>query len=63
MVEKRPILTWSPTEIEASSPRKAFLAFDGGTAEGDPCDSAGHHGYAGIEAQVVDAIVAFVAGR
>lgn len=46
-----------------SSPRKAFLAFDGGTDEGDPCEAAGHHGYAGIEAQVVDAIVAFVAGR
>jgi pimeloyl-ACP methyl ester carboxylesterase len=44
-----------------SSPRKAFLAFDGGTDEGDPCEAAGHHGYAGIEARVVDAIVAFVA--
>ena len=46
-----------------SAPRRAFLTFDGGTDEGDPCEAAGHHGYAGIEAQVVDGIVAFVAGR
>jgi len=47
----------------ASAPRKASLAFEGGTEEGDPCEAAGHHGYAGIEAQVVDAIVAFIAAR
>ena len=46
-----------------SAPRRAFLTFDGGTDKGDACEAAGHHGYAGIETQVVDAIAAFVAGR
>lgn len=46
-----------------SSPRKAFLTFDGGTDRGDACEAAGHHGFAGIEVRVVDAIAAFVAGR
>lgn len=46
-----------------SAPRKAFLTFEGGADRGDPCEADGHHGYAGIEARVVDAIAAFVAGR
>jgi len=40
--------------------RKAFLAFDAGRSEGDPCEAFAHHGYNGIEPQVVDAIVAFM---
>jgi len=36
---------------------------DGGTDGGRPCEATGHHGFAGIEVRVVDAIAAFVAGR
>lgn len=45
------------------APRKAFVTFEGGIDAGDPCEAAGHHGYAGIEPRVVDSIVAFVVGR
>jgi len=43
--------------------RKAFVAFDGGRNEGDPCEAFAYHGYNGIEPQVVDAIVAFMLAR
>jgi pimeloyl-ACP methyl ester carboxylesterase len=43
--------------------RKAFVAFDGGKSEGDPCEAFAYHGYNGIEPQVVDAIVAFMLAR
>lgn len=42
------------------APRKALVAFDGGKDVGDPCEAFAHHGYNGIEPQVVDAIVAFM---
>lgn len=35
---------------------------DGGTDGGDPCQAAGHHGFAGLDGQVVSAVVGF-AGR
>jgi hypothetical protein len=43
--------------------RKAFVTFDGGRNEGDPCEAFAYHGYNGIEPQVVDAIVAFMLAR
>lgn len=46
-----------------ASPRKAFLTFEGGVDIGDPCEAQGHHGYAGIEARVVDAIAAFIVAK
>ena len=43
--------------------RKAFVEFEGGKDVGDPCEAFAHHGYNGIEPQVVDAIVAFMLAR
>jgi hypothetical protein len=40
--------------------RKALVTFEGGQDSGDPCEAFAHHGYPGLEPQVVDAIVAFV---
>jgi hypothetical protein len=36
--------------------------FDGGVDRGDPCQAAGHHGFAGLDGQVVAAVTRF-AGR
>ncbi len=33
--------------------RKSLIAMTGGTDRGDPCEAAGHHGFAGLEAEVV----------
>ena len=33
-----------------------FIAMDGGTRIGDPCEAKGHHGYHGIEKETVAAI-------
>lgn len=43
-----------------NAPRKQLLAFRGGRDEGDPCEAFGHHGYAGIEAEVVSQLAAWV---
>ena len=40
--------------------RKELLTFDGGTGKGDPCEAFSYHGYAGIEADVVAKIGAWV---
>ncbi|WP_295644641.1 alpha/beta hydrolase [uncultured Methylibium sp.] len=37
----------------AGAPRKSLIAMTGGTDRGDPCEAAGHHGFAGLEAEVV----------
>jgi hypothetical protein len=50
----QPFLDWSKG--------KASVAwFDGGANAGDPCQAGGHHGFAGLDAQVVDAVVKFAA--
>ena len=43
--------------------RKALLTFEGGKDVGDPCEAFAHHGYNGLEPQVVDAIVDFMLGK
>ena len=43
-----------------ATPRKELLSFDGGTSKGDPCEAFAHHGYAGIEGEVVAKIGAWV---
>ena len=45
------------------APRKALVAFEGGQDTGDACEALAFHGYNGLEAQVVDAIVAFMLAR
>jgi len=38
----------------------ALVALEGGDDEGDPCLARAHHGFNGLDAQVVDAVVGFV---
>jgi hypothetical protein len=47
----------------SSASRSAFVAFEGGKDEGDPCEAFAHHGYPGLEPQVVDAIVKFMLAK
>lgn len=46
----------------AAAPRKALVALDGGITQGDPCEAFGYHGFNGIEAQAVAAIVDWIGG-
>lgn len=43
-----------------NAPRKQLLSFSGGIARGDPCEAFAHHGYNGIEAEVVRQIGAWI---
>jgi pimeloyl-ACP methyl ester carboxylesterase len=45
-----------------ASPRQALWIVDGGTSEGDPCEAHAHHGYNGVEAEVVARIADWVRG-
>lgn len=47
----------------APAPRSKLVTFDGGRNEGDPCEAFAHHGYPGLEPQVVEAIVEFMLGK
>ena len=40
--------------------RKQLLSFKGGTSVGDPCEAFAHHGYNGLERDVVEQIVAWI---
>lgn len=40
--------------------RKELLTFDGGISVGDPCQARAHHGFNGIEAEVVERIAAWI---
>jgi hypothetical protein len=42
--------------------RKELLSFSGGTSQGDPCEARAHHGFNGIEPQVVTAIARWIHG-
>lgn len=41
-------------------PRKELLVFEGGINEGDPCQARAHHGFNGIERDVVSRIAAWI---
>ena len=43
-----------------NSPKKELLAFTGGVSTGDPCQAFAHHGYNGLEDEVVRQISAWV---
>jgi hypothetical protein len=45
------------------SPRKRLLAVSGGKTEGDPCEAFAHHGYNGIEDDVVAQIAGWIVTR
>ena len=44
----------------SAAPRKALLAFEGGITRGDPCEARAHHGFNGIEREVVAKIVDWI---
>lgn len=46
-----------------AAPRKQLLAFSGGISEGDPCHAKAHHGFNGIEADVVRQAAAWMLAR
>jgi hypothetical protein len=52
----QPFLFWSHVKSTV-----AWL--DVGPSRGDPCEAGGHHGFAGLDAQVVDVISKFAASR
>lgn len=43
--------------------RKALISFTGGENRGDPCHAAAHHGFNGLEAEVVEKIAAWVSAH
>jgi pimeloyl-ACP methyl ester carboxylesterase len=47
----------------SAAPRKALIAVEGGASEGDPCEAFAHHGYNGIERDVVAKIVQWITGE
>jgi hypothetical protein len=55
----------SPTYVDPfiqwSQGRARVVWLDGGRDEGDPCQAAGYHGFAGIDGQVVARVTGFVA--
>ncbi len=44
----------------ATTPRSQLLAFKGGEDRGDPCEAFAHHGYNGLERDVVQQIAAWI---
>jgi alpha-beta hydrolase superfamily lysophospholipase len=44
----------------SSVPKTELLTFEGGVDIGNPCGARGHHGFAGIEREVVDKIAAWI---
>jgi hypothetical protein len=48
----QPFLDWGKGKA-------SVVWLDGGANNGDPCQAGGHHGFAGLDSQVVDAVVKF----
>ena len=46
-----------------SSSRKELMPFDGGQSVGDPCEAFAHHGYNGIEPEVVRRIAEWILAK
>ena len=42
------------------APKKEFVAFQGGSPVGDPCEGYAYHGYFGIDDEVVKAIADWI---
>jgi alpha-beta hydrolase superfamily lysophospholipase len=52
---------WAMRQLSAS-PKRELISFSGGDApQSDPCEPLAPHGYFGIEAKVVDAIMSWIA--
>src|SRR5690349_21282365 len=52
----QPFLDWS-------NGKASVVWLDGGANKGDPCQAGGHHGFAGLDAQVVDVVAKFATAR
>jgi len=54
----------APTLLDqfTQAPRKQFLVFSGGDSLGDPCEAMSHHGFRGIEGDVVGQAMAWMRG-
>ena len=48
------------TEKLTGAPRKEVMVFEGGSMRGDPCEAFAHHGYNGIEGDVIAKIAAWI---
>ncbi len=46
-----------------NAPRQKLLTFTGGVSEGDPCEALAHHGFNGIENEVVRQIAAWISTK
>ncbi|KQW56591.1 alpha/beta hydrolase [Variovorax sp. Root411] len=46
-----------------NSPRKELLSFSGGEDKGDPCEAMAHHGFNGLDREVVTQIAGWVLAR
>jgi hypothetical protein len=44
----------------SGAPRKEVMVFEGGATRGDPCEAFAHHGYNGIEGDVITKIAAWI---
>jgi hypothetical protein len=57
--------SYAPELLEklTAAPRKELIAFEGGLSRGDPCGARAHHGYNGIEDQVVAKIAAWMSAQ
>jgi hypothetical protein len=44
----------------AANPRKELMAFTGGVNHGNACEGRAHHGFNGIEREVVEKIAAWI---
>jgi pimeloyl-ACP methyl ester carboxylesterase len=47
----------------SSAPRKQVLSFTGGENRGDPCEALAHHGYNGLESDVVQKTAAWILAK
>ena len=43
-----------------NAPKKQLLSFTGGQSAGDPCEAFAHHGFTGIEGDVVSQTAAWI---
>jgi hypothetical protein len=48
------------TEKLTAAPRKEVIVVEGGATRGDPCEAFAHHGYNGIEQDVITKIAAWI---
>ncbi len=46
-----------------NTPRSQLLSFKGGQSKGDPCEAFAHHGFNGLEPEVVQQVVAWVLAK